>query len=162
MLKVCGTCKQALPTAEFSRRAASRDGLQSRCKACWRLDYLQNTERRKTVAATNAAASLRRHRIRLASYLRDHPCVDCGESDIRCLDFDHRDPQEKLANVGTLVFTHVSWERVEREIAKCDVRCANCHRKRTSGQRLDWRHQQRQDDELTAARAAITRLQAIL
>lgn len=83
----------------------------------------------------------RRHRERIAAYLDEHPCVDCGEADLRCLDFDHRDPAEKLSNVSALVWTHARWERILVEIAKCDVRCANCHRKRTGEQRNDWRHQ---------------------
>lgn len=96
---------------------------------------------RKAAAAAAALRTARRNRVKLAEYLADHPCVDCGEDDLRCLDFDHRDPADKTANVCTLIWTHVRWERVWAEIAKCEVRCANCHRKRTGAQRNDWRHQ---------------------
>jgi hypothetical protein len=37
--------------------------------------------------------------------------------------------------VARLVLTGHSWERVLQEIALCDVRCANCHRRRTAQQR---------------------------
>lgn len=60
-----------------------------------------------------------------------HGCIDCGEKDIRCLDFDHRDRATKLASVSSLAKQNISLERVKEEIAKCDVRCANCHRKRS-------------------------------
>jgi hypothetical protein len=125
----------------FSTRRASRDGLQNRCRECWRKDYIANREDRKATAAAGAHATLTRHRERLQQYLETHPCVDCGEDDIRCLEFDHRDPSQKLANVSALVAMHVRWERILAEIAKCDVRCASCHAKRTAEQRNSWRHQ---------------------
>lgn len=61
-------------------------------------------------------------------YRATHPCVDCGEANPVCLEFDHRVPAEKLFNVAgmrgqTLV-------KVKAEIEKCDIRCCNCHRKR--------------------------------
>jgi hypothetical protein len=160
--KPCDTCHQELPLADFSVKRAARGGLQGRCKACWRLDYEANREERKRVAAKNARASLARHRVRVAAYLREHPCVDCGESDIRCLDFDHRDPTQKSMNVSAMVFLHVAWKRIEAEIAKCDVRCANCHRKRTSEVQADWRQRQWVFETDAASRQAGLRLRAVL
>lgn len=56
-------------------------------------------------------------------------CVDCGERDPVCLDFDHRNPLEKSLRIGSNI--HRSMPLVLAEIAKCDVRCANCHRRKT-------------------------------
>lgn len=57
-------------------------------------------------------------------------CIDCGyRLDARALDFDHRDPELKVAGIPQLIL--LDWETVLREIAKCDIRCANCHRIRT-------------------------------
>lgn len=57
-------------------------------------------------------------------------CIKCGESDWRCLDYHHRDPSQKVANISSLVGrASWTWERVLEEIAKCDLLCANCHRK---------------------------------
>jgi hypothetical protein len=47
------------------------------------------------------------------------------------MDFDHRDPHTKVADVSTLVKTYVPWDQVLAEIAKCDLVCVNCHRLRT-------------------------------
>lgn len=63
------------------------------------------------------------------SYLELHPCVDCGCSDLCVLDFDH--VGWKTGNVLTLARNSVGLARLKREISQCEVRCANCHRRRT-------------------------------
>ncbi len=62
------------------------------------------------------------------AYLVGHPCVDCGETDVRVLEFDHRG-HKRLA-VSLMIRTQ-PWPNIEREILKCEVRCANCHRRKT-------------------------------
>jgi hypothetical protein len=57
--------------------------------------------------------------------------VDCGEDDIVVLEFDHL--RDKRHNVSAM--TTELWHHIEAEIAKCEVVCANCHKRRT-----DWRH----------------------
>lgn len=58
------------------------------------------------------------------NYLLVHPCVDCGNSDIRVLEFDHE--EKKSFNIGR--GNSQTLERVKVEIEKCRVRCANCHK----------------------------------
>jgi hypothetical protein len=65
--------------------------------------------------------------------LIEHPCVDCGENDPVVLDFDHK--SDKVASISYLLGTVAGWERVEKEIEKCEVRCANCHRRKTARDR---------------------------
>ena len=61
-------------------------------------------------------------------YKMTHPCVDCGCSDPRVLDFDHvrgiKKFQLQQAKTKTLAV-------ILTEIQKCEVVCANCHRLRT-------------------------------
>lgn len=64
-------------------------------------------------------------------------CVDCSVRDLVVLDFDHRG--EKRANVSVLAHRGYSLATIAAEIAKCDVRCANCHRRRTSTMRGHYR-----------------------
>jgi 5-methylcytosine-specific restriction endonuclease McrA len=59
-------------------------------------------------------------------------CVRCGETDTACLDFHHRNPAEKEAEIGNVARRWGS-ERLLAEIAKCVVLCSNCHRKFHAG-----------------------------
>lgn len=58
-------------------------------------------------------------------------CQVCDESSPVCLDFHHRNPESKVGCVSQMV--QCSWDMVLVEIEKCDILCANCHRKLTHG-----------------------------
>jgi hypothetical protein len=77
----------------------------------------------------------------MLSYLACHPCVDCGETDIVCLDFDHVRGKKRLS--VSAMMRWYCWSSIEEEIAKCDVRCANCHRRKTARERAQYRIQYR-------------------
>lgn len=130
--KRCSTCQVMRPLSEFNRRRQAPDGLQARCRACSAEWYLANKDQHKrNVAARNERVRQQCLR-RLMAYLAKHPCVDCGEEDIRVLEFDHEDPAQKLEAVMRLAQTSMPWARVQKELEKCSVRCANCHRRRTA------------------------------
>jgi len=63
----------------------------------------------------------------ILEYFQTHPCIDCGESDPRTLEFDHRGP--KNFTIGD-VLRRADVALIAAEIELCDVRCSNCHRKR--------------------------------
>jgi len=64
---------------------------------------------------------------------KQKPCQDCGvQFDPVCMDFDHRNPEEKVMDVGFMVVGRYAKQRILDEIAKCDLVCANCHRLRTA------------------------------
>ncbi len=133
-LRACRVCKRTKPLSEFPYRSVKRQTRQWICLLCQR-EYTR-TWYSKNAKSQIAAAATRSRRItvelkkRVREYLSDHPCVDCGESYPNVLDFDHL--RDKKANVSTLVQFAVSWNAVAHEIAKCEVRCANCHRRRTA------------------------------
>jgi hypothetical protein len=97
--------------------------------------YEKNKEKVKRQAAESNRKRRWKHRQMVIEHLRANPCVDCGESDPVVLEFDHRDPAEKLFCIGGALRQTWSWQKIEDEMAKCDVRCANCHRRRTAKQR---------------------------
>jgi hypothetical protein len=68
----------------------------------------------------------------LIEYFRTHPCVDCGEADAVVLEFDHL--RDKSFDVAQSL-PYRSWQSILDEIAKCEVVCANCHRRRTARRR---------------------------
>ncbi len=55
-------------------------------------------------------------------------CVVCGEKHVACLDFHHRNPEEKVVEIS-IATDDWSLDRLKKEIEKCDVLCSNCHRK---------------------------------
>jgi hypothetical protein len=54
-------------------------------------------------------------------YLLTHPCLHCGETDPRVLEFHHRDPSEKDMDVTHMLSGGYSIKRIEAELEKCDV-----------------------------------------
>jgi hypothetical protein len=77
------------------------------------------------------AAWLRRRKDRILARLnveRARGCSRCSEDDPRCLDFHHA-KGPKLFTLAEAVSRSHSMKKVEEELAKCVVLCANCHRK---------------------------------
>jgi len=95
--------------------------------------YAHREEYNQRRAATKRGQVLQ---AKVMAYLDEHPCVDCGEADPVVLEFDHV-RGKKVASVSLMVREVRSWALIEAEIAKCDVRCANCHR-RVTARRAGW------------------------
>jgi transcription elongation factor Elf1 len=64
----------------------------------------------------------------VSDYLKAHQCVDCNEDDWIVLEFDHIG--EKTGGISYGV-KHWVLSRLQEEISRCEVVCANCHRRRT-------------------------------
>jgi len=70
-------------------------------------------------------------REKLFDYLSKEKCIDCGEKDPIVLDFDHIDKDNKFKTISQMLCGHYSFETILKEIKKCEIRCANCHRRRS-------------------------------
>ena len=110
------------------------------CRACSYAKDREYKERNiEKVRQNNNSAAQRRlvkNRELACRYLSENPCITCGESDIVVLDFDHRDRSTKRQEISNVLGSW-SWELIKQEIEKCDVLCANCHRRKTA-QELGW------------------------
>lgn len=138
MTRTCSKCLRRKRLEEFPRRPDRSDGRGTICLGCGReyrrRHYARNVTYYLRKAASARARTSTRNYHNVIAYLRAHACVDCGERDVRVLQFDHLDPATKRKDVSILLQRH-SWEIALREIEKCDVRCGNCHRRRTRQQR---------------------------
>lgn len=102
----------------------------------WTTEYRKEYDRaysKKRAKSGKKQADLARLRNRnkkhIKAYLKNHPCVDCGETDIIVLQFDHV-RGKKRGNVSDMV-NNCSIETLDIEISKCKVRCANRHTRKT-------------------------------
>ncbi len=78
----------------------------------------------------------KRNKSWVINYKKCNFCIDCNLSDWVVMDFDHVRGIKK-ANISTMVRQAYSIETIKEEVAKCDLVCANCHRKRTA-KRQGW------------------------
>jgi exonuclease III len=133
----CGT-----PLTE-SNRAKGR----ARCKACeaarMKSYYAANPElynKHKGYVARNDAKWKAAVNTYILEVLKSRGgCLDCGETNIIVLEFDHRDPTAKSFSITSARQSKVSWDQLVEEIDKCDVVCANCHKIRSAKMFGNWR-----------------------
>jgi len=107
--RTCMVCMRAYRNAHYARNKPS---------------YIEKSKKNKKTAKQAAY-------VFLVEYRKTHPCVDCGEADHVVLDFDHKNPSEKTACISRMAADGFSLDKIKKEMEKCDVRCANCHRRKT-------------------------------
>lgn len=111
---------------------SARERLRARARTAqvqWRK---RNPDYNGTYLGKRYAENIRR----LQEIKLERGCMDCGfRAHPAALDFDHRPGVNKVSEVSKLTLS--SWELILAEIAKCDVRCANCHRIITAERRKE-------------------------
>ncbi len=137
----CSMCGLEKPETDFAFQAIETRKRQDHCRLCHATYRREHYLRTKGLYVAREVARMRgyrdENRLRLAEYLAAHPCVDCGETELLMLEFDHHDPDSKRSEVSRLL-ARKPWARVLAEIEMCDVRCVACHRRRTAAQ-FRWR-----------------------
>ena len=106
-------------------------------KRAARKHYLENKALYVKRAKVGKKKSIARNREFLLQYLLRHPCIDCREDNPIVLEFDHKKELIKLGNLSNMMMNGVSINKLQLELEKCDVRCANCHRIKTAKEE-DW------------------------
>lgn len=139
MDKTCYKCKESKPLSDFHRNSTKADGYQNYCRVCAKVRnraYYVATPERNTQRRASTERGRNRARILVWKYLEEHPCVDCGFDNPVALEFDHVRGNKHEA-ISLMVTKGRTAEALLAEIAKCEVRCANCHRIVTA-QRGNW------------------------
>ena len=132
-MKICSICKISKPINEFYKK---RNGVTHRCNDCESVYqkeyYKKNRAKRILTAKLHTEKRVKIMKDYLVEHLRNNPCVDCGEADILVLQFDHT--QDKKMNVSEFVTSKrpSSFNKLKEEVAKCEIRCANCHQRKTA------------------------------
>jgi hypothetical protein len=129
-MKLCPGCGVEKPRHLFAKRFQAKSGISRKCLDCL-AEYRRNWSAERPRYHQDVK---KRHRLEayafVRAYLATHPCVDCGESDIVVLEFDHvRGVKER--NISDMCRRAFRVDRLAEEMTKCDVRCANCHRRKT-------------------------------
>ncbi len=132
--KLCTHCKLNKPIESFNFKSKLKNARHSTCQGCSRLSIREHYHKNRAyyLAKAKAFRDNQKRIIRscIREYLQRHPCIDCGENDPLMLEFDHT--QEKSFNISSAVKQLYSLSKLQSEISKCVVRCANCHRKKTA------------------------------
>jgi hypothetical protein len=132
-MRRCSRCGETKPVGEFAWRRKWKGQLDTFCRPCrsayHREHYLAHRQKYIDQARRRKVAVSDQNTKRIVDYLRTHPCVDCGQSDVMVLEFDHLRDKSFGISWG---LGEKSWAQILLEIAKCEVVCANCHRRRTA------------------------------
>ena len=130
-MKTCNTCEVFKDSSEFYKKLHNLDGLNKKCIACEReyrkSHYLSNKRYYKDKNARLRLVYMKD----FVSFLETKACLDCGNSDFRVLEFDHLPQFIKSFNIADKSAC-TPLKTLMKEIDKCEIVCANCHRIRTS------------------------------
>jgi hypothetical protein len=127
--KICSKCNIAKALDEFNFRQKSKEIRHAYCKDCGKLLTKSHYQRNKKQYMDKNLRSLKKRR-EFVQKMKNKPCADCGiVYPYYVMDFDHRENETK--EFGLHKVTQKALGALKREIEKCDVVCANCHRERT-------------------------------
>lgn len=129
-MKYCNKCKTLKNDNEFHSRNKALGTFSSNCKICRKLIHKQHYQANRNNYKEKSLETKNRNREFIIEYLKLHPCIDCGEKDPIVLEFDHLSNKSKL--ISKMVNDGNCIKSIQKEIDKCVVRCANCHRRKTA------------------------------
>lgn len=130
-MKICTKCKIEKSLDDFGKKY---DKKQSHCKECGKI-YVRNhySKNKEYYYEKNKKRKIELQKW-VFEFLKTKSCCECGESETIMLDFDHRNPKNKSFSISKGILNRKSLKTLQKEIAKCDIRCVKCHRRRTAKQ----------------------------
>lgn len=136
-MKQCSKCKELKEEDLFPWKSKTLGKRSSNCKSCQKeygkTHYNNNKQYYLNKNARITPLLKTRNKNYIIDHLKNNPCIDCGESDIEVLQFDHI---EMVGSRGKRIgdYSKSSLKLLEEEIKRCEVRCGNCHIRRTRRQ----------------------------
>jgi hypothetical protein len=137
-MPICNHCLKEKDPEEFNWRYKALGIRHPTCRECqkpFRKNWYEGDAHERHLQQVRE----RKHEVRKVAreyvyqYLLSHPCSQCGEADPRVLEFHHVGGKDMA--VSEMVAGGYSIERIQAEIDKSIVLCANCHRKVTMNDR---------------------------
>ena len=131
MKKICKVCNEVKDINDFYKFKDMKDGYRNNCKDCHNKVIKENKAKKPQKFHTIKSRLYRQsNRDKIVEYYGGKlTCTHCGLQDpiFSVYDFHHLDRETKLERIGALI--NKGWKRIEAELKKCIVLCANCHRK---------------------------------
>jgi len=128
--KQCSKCGETKAIEEFSLKKGKPRTI---CKGCNNQYFYKWYKNNKPTQIKRLQENRKKNKKSIqefvVDYLKSHPCVDCEIDDILVLEFDH--VNGKRENVSHLMRQGCTLKRLQEEISLCEIRCCNCHRRRT-------------------------------
>ena len=125
--KVCSGCNTELALSEFGINKTKADGRQTQCKKCRNKYAGKHYRKNKKYYYDKAKERQQQLHKQLVEYKKTLSCSRCGYSEHHsALDFHHI--SKKDIDICRAAQHGWSWERIMKEVSKCIVLCANCHR----------------------------------
>lgn len=95
-------------------------------REAWNAWYKRNRERENAKAYALRSARRKKLRIRVREIKAAAKCGRCGFDNPLALHF-HHDGDDKEITICKAIRDGWPWHKIEKEIKKCTVLCANCH-----------------------------------
>lgn len=135
--KKCPVCQVEKDVSCFAFKNKSLGKLHSRCRECQatyhKEHYELNKQKYLDKSKRNNAKYKKQNKDFINQYKSSKGCKYCKEKTPVCLDFHHKDPKVKEANISRMKNSSHSRKTILREMSKCIVVCSNCHRKLHAG-----------------------------
>jgi len=138
-MRICGKCREEKKEKEFSFRDKYKEILNSYCKECQSLYTKEHYSKNKKSYIERAKINSEKYKKEVINFVNSLKvkCKFCDEKHIACLEFHHRNSDEKEIMISIAIYQNGwSLNRLKKEIEKCDVLFTNCHKK------IHWKEKQ--------------------
>ena len=139
-MRKCLICKSEKKLSEFNKKSNRKDGLQTHCRECnrkiSRKYYHDNREKHLKEVAIRKRKVIKNNQLKLLEILKNNSCFICGFDNHLALEFDHI-KGNKFKEIGRI--KEYSWKTIQKELDKCQILCANCHRIKTHKEQNTYR-----------------------